>query len=90
MGFKGSIVLKRTRLLDLASDLNYYWNSKINDNARHVVFGEQITLDRIMEGEYCEPGLREYAEFNLYDPAKNFGVWLDSSTSSTKGENDES
>ena len=76
MGFKGSFVIKRSRLLDLADDLRYYWNSEISNDARHVVFGQKITLDRIMEGEYCKPGLREYAEFNWYDPAKNFGEFI--------------
>ena len=75
MTFKGSITVKRTRLLDLADDLRHYWNSEISDGARGVVFGQKITLDRIMEGEYCEPGLREYAAFNWYDPCQHFGVF---------------
>ena len=77
MGFKGSIVIKKTRLMDLADDLQYYWNSSISDGARSVVFGQKITFERIAEGEFSKPGLREYAAFNWYDPAQNFGAfWL--------------
>ena len=84
MGFKGSIVVKRTRLLDLYDDLNYYWRSKIDDNARWNVFGQKITLDRIVEGEYCEPGIRAYAEHNWYDPCQHFGKFYDSLERSVK------
>ena len=79
MKYSGSIVVKRTRLLDLSDDLKYYWKSKIDDKARWNVFGQQITLDRIMEGEFSEPGLREYAQYNWYDPCKYFGEWINQS-----------
>jgi len=79
MTYGGSIVIKRTRLLDLSDTLKFIWRSNIDDDARWNVFGQQITLDRIMEEEFCEPGLREYAQYNWYDPCQYFGEWINQS-----------
>lgn len=76
MTFGGSIVIKKTRLLDLSDSLKFMWRSNIDDTSKWNVFGQQITLDRIMEGEFCEPGIREYAHYNLYDPCHSFGEWI--------------
>jgi len=87
MGYSGSLVIKKTRLLDLSDNLKYIWRSKgISDDARWNIFGQQITLDRIMEEEFCEPGLREYAQYNWYDPCQYFGEWINSEFTSKASE----
>jgi len=83
MRYSGSVVIKKTRLLDLSDTLKFIWRSKIDDDARWNIFGQQITLDRIMEGEFSEPGLREYTEYNWYDPCQHFGEWINHSSAST-------
>jgi hypothetical protein len=80
MKYSGSIVIKRTRLLDLSDTLKFIWRSNIDDDARWNIFGQQITLDRIMEEEFCEPGLRDWAQYNWYDPCQHFGEFINHSS----------
>ena len=49
MTFKGSIVVKRTDLLSMISNMKTIFKSNISDNSKWHTWGQQISYERILE-----------------------------------------
>lgn len=75
MTFKGCVMVKKTRLLDLLDKERSIFSSNITKNSKWFSFGRTTTLKEVLEEDLKAPGLREYAEYRWYDPCKHFGVF---------------
>ena len=61
--FKGSIVIKRNHLLNLIEDQKAAFRSKISDNAKHVVWGEQIAYETLLDEDFSRYDWDDYIQW---------------------------
>lgn len=54
MTFKGSVVVKRTYLLNMIGNMKRMMRSQSSDNAKRVVWGQQIGYERILEKDISD------------------------------------
>jgi len=80
MGFKGSIVIKRRHLINMMQNEKLIFRSKVSDNSKHISWGQQIAIERIMKQEMPHYNWDIFLN-NLWDtyctsyPCDTFG-WL--------------
>ena len=52
MEFKGSLVIKRTHLINLISDQKAAFRSRISKDAKHIVWGQEIAYNTLLEEDF--------------------------------------
>lgn len=63
MTFKGSVVVKRTHLLNMIENTKNMMRSQASDNAKRVVWGQQIGYERLMENDISDYDWNEFAKY---------------------------
>jgi len=48
--YRGSIVLKKVWLLNMLENQKLVFRSNVSDDAKHVCWGMQVVLERLLEG----------------------------------------
>jgi hypothetical protein len=54
--FKGSIIVKRTEILDMIENYKSMFKSNISDDARRIVWGQEIMLTMLLEDNGFDTG----------------------------------
>ena len=54
MTFKGSVVVKRTHLLNMISNMKTMFRSDASDSAKRTIWGQQIGYERMLENDISD------------------------------------
>lgn len=85
MTFKGSMVVKRTHLLNMIGNMKTMMRSQSSDNAKRVVWGQQIGYERILENDISDYNWDEMIKYMWGNPwtsgakPSEMFEWLESS-----------
>ena len=84
--FKGSVVVKRTHLLNMIQNMKTMFRSDVKEISKWHIWGQQISFERILEGDISDYDWNKFREIIMWDHPWTAGVkpyelfkWLESS-----------
>ena len=84
--FKGSVVVKRTHLLNMIQNMKTMFRSDASEKSKWHIWGQQISFERILDGDISDYDWDKFRKIIMWDHPWTSGVkpyelfeWLESS-----------